>query len=92
MIYGNESGKNALLIHKRNISFEQILYEISNDRIIDIVAHPNPEKYPNQKIMIFNIQDYIYCVPFVETANEIFLKTIYPNRKLTKILLGEENE
>jgi uncharacterized DUF497 family protein len=84
--------KNALLIQKRNISFEQILYEIANNRIIDIVNHPNREKYSNQQIMIFNIKNYIYCVPFVENETEIFLKTIYPNRKLTKLLLGEKNE
>lgn len=84
--------KNAQLLQNRNISFDQILNEISNKRTVDILNHPNQGKYPNQQIMIFNIQDYIYCVPFVENENEIFLKTIYPNRKLTKLLLGGKNE
>ena len=27
------------------------------------------------------VDDYVYAVPFVETATEIFLKTIIPSRK-----------
>ena len=30
------------------------------------------------------VDDYVYAVPFVESDNEIFLKTIIPSRKATK--------
>ena len=37
------------------------------------------------------MENYIYLCPFIENDNEIFLKTIYPSRKLTKIYLNEED-
>jgi hypothetical protein len=52
--------------------------------LIDIIEHPNSEKYPNQKALIVLKSDYVYMVPFVETETEYFLKTIIPSRKLTK--------
>ncbi|MEA1911142.1 MAG: toxin, partial [Spirochaetota bacterium] len=45
---------------------------------------PNKNKYPNQQIFIIKIDSYIYYVPYIESDNEIFLKTIIPSRKLTK--------
>ena len=54
--------------------------------------HPNQERYPNQKVSVVIINDYAYLVPFVESDNEIFLKTIIPSRKATKEYLGESDE
>ena len=48
----------------------------------EMLEHPNQEKYPGQKILIVQVDDYVYAVPFVET--EIFLKTIIPSRKATR--------
>ncbi|MGA6924125.1 MAG: hypothetical protein WBY88_00510, partial [Desulfosarcina sp.] len=38
----------------------------------------------NQKIYILKIEDYAFIVPFVESEDEIFLKTAFPSRKCTK--------
>jgi uncharacterized DUF497 family protein len=84
--------KNELLKKTRKISFEEIVIAINNDNIIDTVIHPNQEKYPNQKMYIISINDYIHVVPFVENENEIFLKTIIPSRKQTKKYNKNENE
>ncbi len=44
-----------------------------------------------QKILIVNIQNYVYLVPFVQKNDEFFLKTIIPSRKATnKYLRGEK--
>ena len=43
-------------------------------------------------MMVFNIEDYIYLVPYIETENEVFLKTIIPNKKATKDFLEKKNE
>ena len=51
---------------------------------VKIIEHPNKEKYPNQKILLLNFNDYIYAVPYVEDKQHIFLKTIFPTRKMTK--------
>ena len=77
------SDKNAQLIHERGISFERVIFHIERDEILDVVKHPDPSKYPNQRMFILDIGNYAYLVPFVETETEIFLKTIIPSRKTT---------
>jgi uncharacterized DUF497 family protein len=84
------SEKNEKLKKERGISFDDVLYYIENDKVIDIIAHPNQEKYKSQKIFVLNIDDYIYLVPFVENEQEYFLKTIIPSRKDTKKYLKKE--
>jgi hypothetical protein len=49
------------------------------------------DKYPNQKMLIVNINNYAYIVPFVRDEKYIFLKTIIPSRKMTKKYLKGEN-
>jgi hypothetical protein len=76
--------KNDLLKNLRGVSFEQVVLAIASGDLIDRIRHPNPEKYPNQKIFLVKIDNYIYSVPYVEDDNKIFLKTIIPNSKETK--------
>jgi uncharacterized DUF497 family protein len=82
--------KNQKLADERGISFEDVVVLIQQGQILDIVGHPNQEKYPDQYMFILNIDDYVYLVPYVENREEIFLKTIIPSRKATKIYLGGE--
>jgi uncharacterized DUF497 family protein len=83
--------KNRQLKAERNISFEEVVFYIERDNLLDIVEHPNQEKYQGQRIFIVNINDYAYLVPFVESECEVFLKTIIPSRKATrKYLRGGE--
>ena len=79
-----DEDKNKKLKEQRGISFEEVVLAISEDRILDIIEHPNPKAYPNQKLFIVNIEDYAYLVPFVEDTEKVFLKTIIPSRKATK--------
>lgn len=73
--------KNKKLIKERGISFEICLVKIESRDVLDILVNVN---YPNQKIFVLEIEGYAYLVPFVETKEEIFLKTIIPSRKFTK--------
>jgi len=84
--------KNLLLKKERDISFEDVIYYIENEKIIDILENPNKTKYSNQRIFVIQINDYVYLIPFVENDQEIFLKTIIPSRKATKKYKGEDNE
>jgi hypothetical protein len=61
---------------------------IEQGDLLDVIKHPNSERYDNQKILVINVNDYVYLVPFVENDNEKFLKTIIPNRQFTKKYLG----
>lgn len=69
---------------ERGISFERVVFEISLGNELAVLDHPNQEKYPGQKILIVQVDDYVYAVPFVETETEIVLKTIIPSRKATR--------
>ena len=82
--------KNLQLILERSISFEEVVFNIEKGGLLDVVQHPNQKRYPNQRIFIVNIENYAYLVPFVEQKDEIFLKTIIPSRKATRIYLGRK--
>ena len=80
--------KNELFKKLRAVSFEQVVLAIVSGDLIDRIRHPNPEKYPNQKVFLVKIGDYVYSVPYVEDEEKIFLKTIIPNSKATKKYFG----
>ena len=82
--------KNELLKKWRGVSFEQVELAIATGDLIDRVKHPNPARYPNQKVFLVRIEDYVYSVPYVEDDEKIFLKTIIPNSKATKKYLGDK--
>ena len=82
------SEKNEKLIAERSVCFEDVFYRLENGDLLDDIEHPNQEKYPNQSVFIFEINNYVYFVPYVENETEIFLKTIIPSRKFTKKYLG----
>lgn len=85
MIFDFNPEKNRVLKKTRNITFEEIIEEIEcSDNILDIIPHSNCEKYPKQFMFIIKIKEYIYVVPFVKDWNIIFLKTIFPDRRLLK--------
>ena len=81
--------KNGWLLRVRGIAFEDILYHLSHDGLLEIIQHPNQEQYPDQSVMIVDVEGYACLVPFVEDDNVIFLKTIIPSRRMTKKYLGE---
>ncbi|HOI83716.1 MAG TPA: toxin [Campylobacterales bacterium] len=76
--------KNQKLKAQRGVSFEMVAQMMIDEEYIGVIAHPNAEKYPNQQIFLFEIDGYCYAVPAVINGDEIFLKTIYPSRKITK--------
>ena len=83
-----DEDKNEWLKRERNISFEIIISLIAMGNLLDIVEHPNKEKYKDQKIFIVEYDNYAYLVPFVEDNEKIFLKTIIPSRKATQKYLS----
>lgn len=85
--------KNDTLNKSGNISFEIIIFQIANGKLLDIIENPNKKKYENQKIFVVEFENYVFLVSFIEVNDEIFLKTIIPSRKATrKYLRGKQNE
>ena len=83
MVFDWNNDKNQLLKEERDISFERIVVAIKNDHLLDILEHPNVEKYSNQLLLLVEIDDYVYVVPCVIENDVCFLKTIFPSRKYT---------
>ena len=73
----NES-KSQRLKQTRGISFEEILKE----RLVGQKPHPTRK---NQELLLFERQGAIWVVPFVMDENGIFLKTLFPHRRFTKL-------
>jgi uncharacterized DUF497 family protein len=84
--------KNAWLKQERNISFEQIIFHLSQGDVWKTADHPDQKNYPDQKLYFVIINDYIYVVPYVVDKEYIFLKTIIPSRKATKMYKKEMGE
>ncbi len=84
--------KNEQLFKERGISFQYVIETISDKGILLNFEHPNKKKYPNQKVLVVNINEYAYCIPYVCKNDTWFLKTIYPSRKFKYLIIGEENE
>lgn len=80
--------KNKQLRAERRIDFDTVALAINQGRVLDIVEHPNQEKYPSQKLFVLVINQYVYLFPFIEDENSIFLKTIIPSCKMKKKYLG----
>ena len=94
MTFDWDDEKNALLKRIRGVSFEQIVSAIEDGNIADILEHPNPKRYPDQRVYLVVHQDYVFFVPFIrdDEHDRVFLKTIYPSRKYTKRYLQRELE
>ena len=70
--------KNERLKKLRGVSFE----ELTGSKLIKIQKHPKKE---HQDVMLFDYKGYVWIVPYVDNGSEIFLKTLYPSRKYTKL-------
>ena len=80
-----------LLKQERNLSFEELAILIEQGHILEIEENPS---HSNQKMYILEIDNYAIVVPFVETEEQIILKTAFPSRKYAKQfnLKGDHHE
>ena len=83
--------KNEALKIQRGISFEEIVLAIEADGLLDELRHTNPDKYPNQLILVIAFDGYVYLAPCVEEPDYYFLKTVIPSRKATRDYLLRSN-
>ena len=84
------SGKNQQLGAQRSIHFEAVVVAIETGGLLDVLAHPNPEQYPGHRILVVEVNQYVYLVPYVEDDDYLFLKTIIPSRKATRDYLRQD--
>jgi hypothetical protein len=75
----------------RSVCFEDVVAEIEDGGLLDDIENVNSEKYPHQRVFVVLFNGYVYGVPYVSNDDEIFLKTVYPSRKLTLKYIGEDH-
>jgi len=90
MRYEWDPKKNEWLKAERNISFETIVFHLSQGDVWKLADHPDQDNYPGQRIYFVIVEGYIYLVPHVVEKDHTFLKTIIPSRKATKAYKKEQ--
>ena len=58
--------KDAWLREVRGVGFEDVLFSLARGGLLDVLAHPNQVRYPGQRILVVEIDEYAWLVPFVE--------------------------
>lgn len=77
--------KNSVLRTQRGITFEQVVLAVESGQIVSVEQHPDQAKFPDQWMLVVDIEGYLCRVPFVwQDQDSVFLKTIYPSRKEMK--------
>ena len=61
-IFNWDPNKNQQFMEERNKSFEEVVFHIQNGGLLDDIAHPNEDDYPNQNIFIVGILSALVCV------------------------------
>jgi hypothetical protein len=75
----------------RSVCFEDIVAAIESGGLLDDIEHVNAKKYPHQRMFVVLFNDYVYGIPYVSRGEDIFLKTVFPSRKLTLKYIGDEH-
>ncbi len=65
--------KNQRLIEERGVSFEDVIFSLHEDGLLDDIEHPNERKYPGQRVFVVAVDGYAHLVPYMETEDVIFL-------------------
>ena len=75
------------LVARADMNTQSLRRPLSRTLIMSFIApaHPIlPACAKSHRGFVVDVEDYVYWVPYVETGEEIFLKTITPSRKATK--------
>ena len=77
-----DNAKNEKLRAERGVCFEDVVFHVEKGDVLDIMDHPNQERYKGQRLIVVQIEDYVYIVPCLETEDCVVLKTIIPSREV----------
>jgi len=89
MEFAFDSKKNEVLTARRGVTFQMVIEAIAENGILADFANPNQDKYPGQRVLVVELERYVYCVPYVIDGATWHLKTIYPSRRFKHLLKGE---
>jgi hypothetical protein len=73
-----DDAKNAKLRAERGIGFEEVVFHIERGDLLDILEHPNPERYGGQRIFVVRQEDCVYLVPLRQRRAHGFPENDHP--------------
>ena len=76
--------KNTHLMRTRGVSFSDVVLAIEEERLIDIIPHWDTKRYAHQQAIVLILRGYVHVVPCVVDEEKVFLKTIFPSRKVAR--------
>ena len=77
--------KNKKLKEERGRSFEDVVDCFTNGNFYGVYENPSGN-FPHQEVFLVCIKNYPCIVPFIEDNEEVFLKTIIPDRRFKKFI------
>ena len=92
MQFAFEEEKNDRLFRLRGVTFGMVIEAIAEKGVLLNFDHPNQQKYPQQRVLVVNLNGYAYCVPYVMEGDTWFLKTVYPSRRFKYLIEGGADE
>ena len=54
-----DDAKNAKLRAERGIGFEDVVFHIERGDLLDILEHPNPDRYAGQRLFVVRREGYV---------------------------------
>ncbi|HEY2150255.1 MAG TPA: hypothetical protein VGH34_05570 [Vicinamibacterales bacterium] len=91
-VFAWDDPKNATLKADRGIGFEDVVFHIERGDLLDILEHPNPDRYAGQRIIVVQREDDVYLVPFVEDEHFGVPEDDHPEPGGHEAFLGEESD
>jgi uncharacterized DUF497 family protein len=91
MKFAFDQAKNEQLYIRRGVTFHRVIEAIAEKGILLNFDHPNQQKYPNQKVLVVDLDGHAYCVPYFIEIGTWYLKTVYPSRRFKYLIEGEAN-
>lgn len=80
--------KNLFLMSERGLCFEDVLESFEKGEFYGVFKNSS-SNFPEQSVFLVKIRGYPCIVPFIENEEEIFLKTIIPDRRYKKFIKEE---
>ena len=77
IVYEWNEEKNIILSKERDISFEDVIFALKNDKLLDIILSPT---HIEQKCFVVEMKSYAYIIPYVKVHSAHSVQTGHQTR------------
>ena len=86
-----DAAKDDWLRQVRGFGFEQVVEALSQGRLLADIPHRS-ERYPNQRLLVLELDGEAIVVPYVRSGDAVFFKTAYPSRRMRRRYLASKGD